>query len=334
MPQVAQRSKVPSAISGTVWAKMVALTTILTCITLSHAEPSIAKNMSKSRFLQSNGYRERPRMPSCPDGYIDRTNGQAYHWECGSACPVMHWSDSCCFCACVRPSDPLASQVACGLPAANAPKPTNQQPSNVVSFTGNAAAPAPQGGFAAPAPAPRVGGSDEDAGVPSYVVVILVIIGIGACFILCCALLLAGRGQPKLSRVTPDDIEKMAIPKNPAMPNLLQDPTVEKKVPSLPASRSPSPAPSKAPSQTPSPAPSKPPSNNVTPRSNVTAMTAVTQGTNVARAPQGTYLSTENLRSAASARSRSLSPRPNSETSFQAQDLASNRARSLSPRPY
>lgn len=50
--------------------------------------------------------------PACPIGYVDHTDGQAYWWNCASDCPsadLFPRSDPACGCACVKPSECLAS---------------------------------------------------------------------------------------------------------------------------------------------------------------------------------------------------------------------------------
>ena len=37
---------------------------------------------------------------NCPDGYYDRTNGNANWWGCGAGCPGGSYTDGVCNCAC------------------------------------------------------------------------------------------------------------------------------------------------------------------------------------------------------------------------------------------
>jgi len=166
-----------------------------------------AKNQAKSRFLQVI-FRERPRVPSCPAGYVDRTQGQAYHWACAEHCPVQHWSDSCCQCACIRLSDPEANQASCGHPAYSASFHPTSQNSAPTSFQ-SSGSPSPSfqaSAMPAPVPAPTPvlpNPANVSAGLPVGVVVLLVLLGLGAFCILFCTLVSVGR-QSKLSRVFPD----------------------------------------------------------------------------------------------------------------------------------
>lgn len=65
---------------------------------------------SHRRQLQSNtkptgsdkrGEYGAPKTPSCPRGYVDKTNGNAYWWECAKDCPGTWWAEHDCGCACV-----------------------------------------------------------------------------------------------------------------------------------------------------------------------------------------------------------------------------------------
>lgn len=68
---------------------------------------------SQRRQLQSNTKPKRsdnkndfaaPKTPNCPRGYVDKTNGNAYWWECAKDCPGTWWAEHDCGCACVTRS--------------------------------------------------------------------------------------------------------------------------------------------------------------------------------------------------------------------------------------
>ena len=57
--------------------------------------------------------REKKKM-TCPDGYYDRTNGNANWWACGASCPGGSYTDGACNCACApntqAPIQPVLSK--------------------------------------------------------------------------------------------------------------------------------------------------------------------------------------------------------------------------------
>jgi len=56
-----------------------------------------------------------PEHVVCPSGYVDHTQGKAFHWECAQECPgKWAWAgaDISCMCACVLPKECVSSTVA------------------------------------------------------------------------------------------------------------------------------------------------------------------------------------------------------------------------------
>lgn len=371
--------------------KTLAMRLTLTAMLATTSASAEANNQSKSRFLQVK-FKERPRVPSCSAGYVDRTQGQAYHWACAEHCPVQHWSDSCCQCACIRPSDPEANQASCGHPAYSASFHPTSQNSAPTSFQ-SSGSPSPSfQASAMPAPAPVPAPSpvlpnpaNVSAGLPVGVVVLLVLLGLCAFCILFCTVVSVGR-QSKLSRVFPDvpaEAKQQAFSEMPPVvvkPTLLQSANDGKRsLPSndvtprsndasivTPRSSVGSKASSRASVQThaitslsdvdsikcangryhsstsrPSVPTDRLSVQTIRPSVQTNRSIVLTNrsgehkyfaplGDSLNTPPRASLLSTGDLRLAATARSRSLSPRPNSaklDPEFR------NRPRSLSPRP-
>jgi len=86
----------------------------------------------------------KPRMPMCPGGYVDRTNGCAFWWDCAISCPGninQKWASVDCSCACVKPEEKAKlPALSCPTDPVSAPVAPAPAPSSAASRSSPASA--------------------------------------------------------------------------------------------------------------------------------------------------------------------------------------------------